>query len=280
MKFLSMLLLLVGAAKLVAAPLQYDVSAGYTRDDNITRAELERDIEQDSIVDLGASATLKLPLNNISYFSVGASLALNHYLEYSKLDNTRIGAQGSYYIRPTSGYTAIKYFASLGYEQRMYDSDLRESSATQFGLGLSKRITDRISMRLGYGKESIDADSDVFDADNKRLYLDTEYKLNNSNHCYLTLSKIDGDIVATTVPTTKIIQYSSAIVRDDAFLGLAPDRYAYKLSAKTTVIAIGDSMSVGAGQNIDASLTFYDASAYGGNDYSGMLLNLAYLLRF
>lgn len=280
MKIISSLLLLAWSTWLVAAPLQSDISAGLTIDNNITRAELDRDIEKDNILNLDAATAMRLPLTENSYFSVGASLALNQYLDFTKLSNTRLGVNSSYHIRPDPGYTSMKYFVQLGYELRMYDSDQREGSALQYGLGFSKRITDLIKLRAGYNKETIDADHVVFEADNKTLYVDAEYKLSASNRLYLTLSRLDGDIVATTVPTTKIIQYASAIVRDDAFLDLTPDRFAYKLSAKTNVIRLGDNYAIDSQQGVDASVIFYNASAYGDNDYSGMIINLSYLMRF
>jgi hypothetical protein len=280
MKNFSILLLLLWSALSVAAPLQFDVSAGFTLDDNITRAETGSDIEKDTVLNIDAATALRLPLNDISYFTVGGSLSENHYLDFSKLTNTRLGVNASYHIRPSPGYTAIRYFAQLAYELRIYESGLRDGSSIQFGLGLSKRLTDLITLRAGYHKEKINADHVVFDANNRTLYLDAEYKLNASNNVYLTLSNFDGDIVATAVPTAKIIQYASAIVRDDAFLDLTPDRFAYKLSAKTNTIRLGDNFAIDSRQSLDGSVIFYNASAYGGNDYSGTIFNLNYGMRF
>ncbi len=72
-KYFSVLLFSISSATLAATPIKTDVSAGYTYDDNITRAELDRDIETDSILNLDASAAYRLPLNDMSYFSLSGS---------------------------------------------------------------------------------------------------------------------------------------------------------------------------------------------------------------
>ncbi len=183
----------------------------------------------------------------------------------------------------------MRYFARLSYEERLYKSDQRDGSAIEVELGLGKRLTDLLAMRLGFIKQDISADSAVFDADNSRFYFDIDYKLSARNLLYLTIGYADGDIVSTTVPTEEIIRASSAIVRDDAFLDLAPPRFAYKLAAETTTLRLGDNFSIGSHQSIDISLLYYKSESdyYDqvslGNiniDYSGLIYNLNYLYRF
>ena len=64
--YLSFLAFLFSAATFAASPLQTDISAGYTYDDNVTRAELDRDIEKDSILNLDASARYKIQIGRAS----------------------------------------------------------------------------------------------------------------------------------------------------------------------------------------------------------------------
>jgi len=289
-KYCSILLLFIYAtAAYAAAPVKTDVSAGYTYDDNVTRAELDSDIEKDSILNVDASAAYKLPANNISYFSLKGTLEVNQYLDFTKLSNTRLGLHGSYHIRPSSGYTAIHYFARFAYVQRLYKSDQRDGSATEIELGLSKRLTDLLSMRVGFIKEDISADSVVFEADNNRLYFDIDYKTTAKNNVYATLGYMDGDVVSTARPTQDIINASSAIVRDDAFLDLTPARFAYKLAAETMLIRLGDNYTIASNQAIDASLLYYKSESDYYDpvglknitiEYTGLIANLNYLYRF
>jgi len=282
-KYFSLLLLPVffyTAALQAASPIKTDISAGYTYDDNVTRAELARDIEKDSILNVDASAAYKRVLNDKSFISIEGTLAVNQYLDFEKLSNTRLGISGRYNLRLSPGYTSARYFAKVGYQQRLYKSDQRDGSAIELELGLSKRLTDFVAMRLGFIIESISADEKTFDADNNRLYADFDFKLTAKNNAYVTLFYVDGDVVSTAVPTGEIIQASSSIVRDDAFLELTPSRFAYKLGAKTISLRVGNSYALSSKQGVDGSILYYDSSADGDNDYSGLIFNLNYLYRF
>lgn len=277
---LGAFLLLISYAAVAASAFNPNANVGIQLDDNITRAELDSDIEKDTIVTVDGSLSHFMEVNDISYVSFGGSLAFNKYLDFDKLDNTRIGVSAGYHIKPVASFSGTQYFVKFDYKKRMYDSAQREGDATRFSIGLSKRFTELLALNAGYIDEEIDSDHRVFDADNKKFYVDVEYLITHNNTLYVTLSYFDGEVVATTVPTSKIIGASTAIVRDDAFLNLAPNRFAYKLDATTTAIKIGDVFSIDRYQGIDASLFYYDSSAYAGNDYKGMILSLFYSYQF
>lgn len=276
--YLSFSAFLFPCATFAASPLKTDISAGYTYDDNVTRAENDNDIEVDNILSVDASARYNIPFNQKSYFSIKGTLELNKYLDFDKLSNNRLGIFGSYHIRPFSGYTASRFFASAGYERRLYNSDLRDGSATSLQLGLSKRLTDTVELFAGYIKEDIDANSIVFDADNDRLYLDLDFRLNQKNILYTSLGYLDGGLV-TTARSGLGITYKYWVV-DDAFTELTPLRWAYKQTGTATTIRLGNNYSFTAKQALDGSLLYYDSESDTGVKYSGMIINLNYLYRF
>lgn len=278
LRYLSLSVFLFSGATAAAAPLKTDVSAGFTYDDNVTRAQFDNDIEKDNIINLDASARYNIPVNDKSYFSLKGTLELYQYLDYSKLSNTRLGIHGSYHIRPFSGYTATSYFAMVAYERRLYSSDLRDGSATHLQLGLSKRLTDRVKLFAGYIKEKIDAESIVFDADNNRLYLDFDFRLNSKNTLYASLGYLDGDLVTTARSGIGIV-YDYWVI-DDAFTDLSPTRWAYKQTGNATTIRLGDSYAFDTKRALDGSVLFYDSESDSGGSYSGMIVNLNYLYRF
>lgn len=285
MKNFIRLLLLFSIATATAAktPVNGNVYAGFTMDDNVTRAEMDRDIESDNVLNVGVSGSVRFPFNEISYFALKGELDLYHYMDFSKLSNNRIGIHGSYHLRPEKGYTALQYFARIAYIERMYDSDQRNGNATELELGLSKKFTDQLSLRFGYIKEDIDSDESkgVFDADNNRFYLDLGLKLNDRNQLYGTLGLTDGDVVSTTIPNRAIIDASRPfIVRDDAFTDLTPARFAYRLNADTTTLRIGNVFSISSEQVVDASIFYYKSEAAFDNNYDGLILNAEYRLRF
>lgn len=272
------------ASAIAETPIQANLSASYTSDDNITRSTNYYEVS-DSILGLDASVSYQIPINISSFFSLKASMAINRYQDFDKLSNTRPGIQASYHIRPTSGYTATRYSLSLGYEKRMYDSEQREGSAIDIAMSAHKRVTDRISLRAGISKESVSANEKVFESDNTRLYLDANYKLTENNTLYLTFGSYEGDIASTSI-------YSKPpyAVRDDAFLDLSPARYTYSISVRMSSLTFGDSYAIGSNQAIDVSAYIYDASAtdylddsiygYSNGDYTGTIYNISYLYRF
>ena len=274
-------LLILSDVSHAATPFSSSINAGFIYDDNVTRAERNSDIESDSFLQLAASTATRIPLTEISYISLKGSLDFNRYRDFSKLSNTRLGVQGGYHIKPSSGYTAIEYLLLLGYERRFFSSDLRDGYATNIRLGIKKRLTDIMSMRLGYHRQAISADHEVFDADNQRVYLDLDFRLFDKHTFYTTLTYTDGDIVSTTVPWSGIIDASKGrIVRDDAFLDLTPPRFAYRLDARTAALKIGDSYAITSAQSLEGAVFYYNVQADGNNDYTGLIYSLKYFYRF
>ena len=278
--FIIILLCAYTGAVNSASPIRTDVSAGYTFDDNVTRAEFDNDIESDSIVSLGASAAYTIPVNDMSFFSLKGTLDVNRYLDFTKLSNTLIGIHGSYHLRPFTGYNATRFIGQLSYEERLFSSELREGSATRIRLGLSKRLTDLLSLRAGYIKEDIDANSVVFDADNNRFYLDLDYRLNERNNLYATIGYLDGNLV-TTARAGLGIDYEYWVV-DDAFEDLSPLRWAYRLSGSALTLRVGDNFTINSHSALDGSILYYDSEAdnYAGSKYTGFIYSISYLYRF
>jgi hypothetical protein len=168
----------------------------------------------------------------------------------------------------------------LTYEERLFGSNQREGSATRILPGMSKRITDLFSLRAGYIKEDIDANSIVFDADNNRFYLDLDYRLNQKNNIYATLEYLDGNLV-TTARGGLGIDYEYWLV-DDAFTDLSPLRWAYRLSGKALTLRTGDSFTINSQSALDGSILYYDSEAdnYAGSKYTGLIYSISYLYRF
>ncbi len=278
-KYFSILLLfLFSCATFAASPIQTDISAGYTYDDNVTRAEQDRDIEKDSILNLDASASYNIPFNEKSYFSLKGKLEINRYLDFDKLSNTRLGIHGSYNFRPFDGYTATRFFALATYERRFYGSDQRDGNATTLQLGLSKRLTDIVTVYAGYIKEKVDANHIVFEADNDRLYLDLDYRTSPRNTLYTTFGYLDGDLVTTARSGLGIV-YNYWVI-DDAFTDLTPTRWAYRQTGTATTIRLGNNFAFNSSQAIDVSVLYYKSESDSGGTYSGLITNLSYFYRF
>ena len=261
-------------------PVTADIYAGYSYDDNVTRAQYDNDIESDNIFKLGGSLGTAIPFNDISFLKLRGTLDHSQYDRWDKLSHTFIGLHGTFYLRPSTGYTATSYLLDLNYEERMYDSEQREGSAVRVRLGFDKNLTDVISIHAGYINEQIDAEHVVFDADNDRLYLDLEYRTGRNNVIYTTISYLDGNLV-TTARNGLGIQYDKWVV-DDAFRELDPTRWAYKLTGTALSLRLGDNYKLSHHSAIDVSALYYDSEAdnYTASTYSGMIYNASYTYLF
>lgn len=281
--FSVLLLFSFPAATLAATPLQTDVSAGFTYEDNVNRAFQDPYIKTDRILSVDGNLSYRLPVNNISYFSLKGTLEINHYSEFSRLSNNRVGVEASYHFRPFSGYSATSFKVLAGYQRRYYDSDQRDGSAINLELGLSKRLTDMLTLRAGYIREDIDAEESqgVFDAENNRLYIDLDLKAGQNNTVYATLGYFDGNLVSTA-PYVAGTVYDVWVI-DDAYLQLGNTPtpwWAYKFTGTANTYRLGDYYAIDSKQGIDGSLFYYDSESDSGTKYTGVIYNISYMYRF
>jgi len=262
-----------------ATTVDLTLSAAYINDNNITRAELNSDILKDSILNVTADAAYNLKLNNNSSINFNGLLSFNQYQDFDKLSNTRLGLGAKYIIQPDTAYTAPWYTASINIQDWEYDSDMRSGSFFQLSFNYGKRLTDRMELRAGLDIENRDAESVIFDTENKRLFVNLDLKLSDRNTLYTSLSYNDGDIVSSvlsTSPTTlKLASIPWEI--DDAF---PSTWWSYKLDANTYGLMLGDNYAINSNQSFDISLFYFNSSAYAGSDYSGLITELRYFYRF
>jgi hypothetical protein len=266
---------------IASSAIKTTLFVGLTSDDNITRAELDNDVEKDNILELGIFSTYKHVINSASHIFYSASAEHNQYQDFDELSQPKLGLSANYQIQPFQGYTAAWYSVSFAYQLLGYDNKNRNGSHVDVGFDFGKRLTDIISLRAGYHIEKTDANANppAFDTDNSRLYINMDYKLNNQNTFFSTLGMNDGDIVVTATPTLKIMNASHGNIIDDSEV-FGSNRFAYRLTATTTTFTLGDHFTISPNQAIDFSLLHYSSSAYGGNDYDGMILQLTYLHNF
>jgi len=279
-RYLASFLLLASASVTHAASV-YNItaSAGMMLDDNITRAQYSRDIYDDRAWFVGISGDTTLPLGERSKLQLTANFETWNYQD-SNLDHDILSLQADYILQSSRGFTAPWYSLYLLYGINNHDSDYREGSFSELGVTLGKRLTDRTSFRAGLGKQQNNTDKDNFSTDTTRAYANLDFKFGN-HVAYTTLAYSTGDIVATfgdPYPPS-LLAYGYNHTGDDAFPWLN-NPWAYKLDADTWSLRLGYVHALASNQSIDASIMQYSSSAYGGNDYDGMITTLAYLYRF
>ena len=296
------ILLLTATSSQAAQPLFIDLSAGLTLDNNITRASLNDDIEDDSIINLDASVSYQLPIDARSFYTLSGHVGINEHEDFDNLSNTLVGAELAYQRQFSSGYTAPWYLLSAGFNALEYDSRFRDARQWVVEAGLGKRLTDRVSLRSGLVWESTDADENTFDLDNRHIYFHFDYKLDHHNILYVSLGYTDGDITSVTGDTTprstktqapgnskaaQLPRYShhlpgeitTSLIRDDAFLSLSPNRFVYQLDATTWSLTLGDNYEIDHHQAIEGAMLYYRADTYA-DDYDGIIMQFSYIYRF
>ena len=279
---LALILLVFSTNALAANNISLNASAGITLDDNITRAKLNSDAIDDTILNLDFSVDYKLPLNDISKLMTRASLNFNQYQDISRWSFYDLALQLDYQIQPTPGYTSPWFFFAFTIGQLRYDSDQRDGDYHDISLGMVKRLSDIINFRFAVENRSIDADDStgIFDLDTTRIYLNFDYKLNRHNIIYTTLTRTDGDFITTVLYNSPIIASlgSTPWVKDDFFTSI--DWWSYKLDATTLSLLLGYNHAINSNQSIDASVMYYNTDAYADIDYDGIIMQFNYMYRF
>jgi hypothetical protein len=280
--YLVLILLTFNTACLATNNILFDGSAGIVLDDNITQAKNSADVKDDSILNFGLSAGYKIPFNDISKLLIHLSLDTSQYSDISRWSFYDLALKFDYQIQPGTGYTAPWYYISATLGQLAYDSNQRDGSYTRYGLGMVKRLSDTIDVRLGAENQSIDADENigVFDLDTVRIFLNLDYKFDASHISYITLAHTDGDYVTTVLNTSPIIASlgPALSVVDDIFSNGSWN--SYKTDASTLSLLLGHNYAINSLQSIDASILFHKTDAYQNIEYDGIILQLNYLHRF
>jgi hypothetical protein len=261
-----------------AATTNITVSAGLMLDDNITRAQYQRDIYDDRAVFAGLSSDYSLSISDHSRAQFTANVETWRYQE-SNLDHNLFSLQADYILQPVAGYTAPWYILSLTYGISGYDDEYRDANFNELGLVVAKRLTDATIMRFGISRQSSSADSEIFSLTSTRLYGNLDFKL-DQNTLYTTLAYNTGDITSTnTPPHPPSLSSVPWVDDDDAFPGLN-NTWTYKLDADTWSLRLGYVYAITGMQSFDASVLYYSSSAYGGNDYDGIISSITYFYRF
>lgn len=276
--------LLLASASVTHAASVYNItaSAGFMLDDNITRAEYSRDIYDDRAWFVGLTGDTAMPLGERSRLQFSANLETWQYQD-SNLGHEILSIQVDYILQPAAGFTAPWYSLYVLYGINASDSEDRNGNFNELGLTLGKRLTDRTSLRAGLALHQENADTENFSTDTTRAYANLDFKFGN-NTAYTTLAYSTGDIVATVGRQTTGDPYPASLsgydhTGDDAFPWL-DNPWAYKLDADTWSLRLGYVHALASNQSIDISVMQYSSSAYGGNDYDGMIIDLVYLYRF
>lgn len=279
---LSPVLLLVPFPVLAAQVSDLTLSAGITLDDNITRAEQDKDIQSDTILSGAARGTYRLPVNSISNLQFTGRFEHQEYRDYDRLSRNNFNLVARYNIQTQYRFTSPWYYIAVNIGMQDVDVDSRDANLLEWQLGMGKRLTDRIKFMASFVSQEHNADTDIFDTRSSRFSVNMDWRTHHNNLVYTTLGYTDGDVVVTTVYPypSNLDYYQVTHINDSAsFPGLV-NPWTYKLNATTRSLVIGDNYAIAGHQSLDISLLMYASDADYGFKYDGRIIQLNYFYQF
>lgn len=281
-------LALVLCASQASAALPDELGIELVYDDNLTRAQLGRDIKGDLALVVSASGGPRFQLTDHDSLSLKANLAGSKYRHYDGLDNISAGLALGYRHKFGLG-PYVPQFALTGSATRLeYDRSLRDGWLYAAEAEASKRVSDRLALRAFVRRERRESDdtpgrvvpfipANVFDLGSRSAGIGAEFAYDPRYLVSVGYTWHRGDIVSTTQRNLPIFLASSAIAADPVF---GDNTYAYTMQARTRVLSIGVSREVGRQASVSLGYEYRDSHADGGIDYSGNLFRASYFYGF
>ena len=274
------------------------VEAGYTWDDNLTRARDAADQLSDHIYSLNVSKGTIIPVTSHTRVVVTGFLNGEKLRTYTGLDRYSGGVQGEFQYR-TSGEFDAPTFGIFGRTSLDdYNSQLRTGYRYSLGVTARQSLTDRIDVFGALARNVRDARSDVFDAKDYAARFNLDYSLGRAGALYLGGEYRRGDTVSTGRQSQDNAAIAKVSVQDNAYG--SDQRFAYRFEARTVLTTLGYNRPLGPRDSIDfswrrarstptsgpnsAAAGIYGAAGSSGtastSSYTANQFSIVYLMRF
>jgi hypothetical protein len=236
-----------------AVPPQFDfrADAGFTYDNNVSRAVAAPNILADQSYNIDASAGGIFPVSAHTRAVVTVAGGAEQFRAYSGLSRIFGSGLGEFQYRSSGEFGApiFALFARVTGEQ--YESHLRDGHRYAAGISARKLVTDRISVfgAVAHGERS--TVSSVFTGRDNSLRFNVDYAVAARGTLYLTGEFHRGDTFSSGQPSLAAIDIAKVLAPDDAFrdAGLT----AYRFEAKTVLATVGYNLPLGHGDALDFS---------------------------
>jgi uncharacterized protein YhjY with autotransporter beta-barrel domain len=277
--------LLQGLEVRTGEPLDVQVDAGFTRDDNVTRAKAGPDKLSDGAYSVNISKTIQQELTEQSRIVLTGSLGGEKFHRYNGLSRVTGSVDAEYQYRNSSefGDPTLGVFAKLTGEA--YETSLRDGHRVSVGLSIRQPLTDRINLFGALAHNRREAQSAVFSTRDNSVRGNVDYALSNDETIYVGAEYRRGDIVSTGRPSLENASIAKVTVQDDAYAG--GQLFSYKLEGRTVLATIGYNLNFGANDSLDFSWRHVrstpglrPAFVTSPRNYKANQLSVVYLLRF
>ncbi len=274
----------VSSLTYAASEMAVNLDASVGISDNVTRAVVDADIENDIFASAGASLVYEAVSFDTGHIVLNLELSATEFDEFSGLSHVDGGGGANYTFSPWAGFGMPWFAIDVQYKVIEFDSLLRDSNLFVATTTLGKRIDDRTDMRTAFMYEDRDSDGQAFDTRNVSWFINFDFTLKKKMTLYTTFKYQDGDIFSSADPNNlntdlllSIINNSTAIEFDDVFNG----KLVYRLDGSTQFYTIGLNLARNLDSAFDISVRFLTAEAdEGGLEYEDLTIRLSYFHRF
>lgn len=264
---------------------EIQVDAGYTWDDNITRAKLNSDIRGDSVYTFNASQTRMFFLGGNTRLLLTGAAGGERFQTYNGLSNVNLSGEAALQYRGSAEFDAPTYGVFAKATALKHQSTLRDGYKYSVGLTASRPLTDRITVFGALSNNRRSANSAVFQTVDNAIRLNVDYSLKNSVTLYFSGEYREGDIVSTGLSSLENITLAKLLVQDDAYLG--GKFFSYRFGGSTVLATVGYNIGFGAKDSMDFSWRYVESTptlrpawATSPRSYTANQLSASYLMRF
>ena len=235
----------------IGEPLDLQLDAGYTWDDNVTRAKAGPDRMSDDSYSVNVSKTIENPLSAQSRLLWTGTLGGEKFHRFNGLSHVTASAQAEYQYRASSDFDEPTFgvfgkLAADGYETR-----LRDGYRLSAGVSVSQALTDRINVFGALTHNVRHASSSVFSTRDNSVRTNIDYALSDNQTLYFGAEYRRGDIVSTGRPSLENVTIAKVFVQDDAYRG--GQLFSYRFDGSTVLATVGYNRSLGSHDSIDFS---------------------------
>jgi hypothetical protein len=268
----------------VKTKFDFRTDAGYTFDNNVSRALASPDILSDQSLDVGVSAGGVFPVSAHTRTVVTLAGGAEQFHSYPGLSRVFGSGLGEFQYRSSGEFGAPTFalFARATGEQ--YESHLRDGRRYSAGVSARKFVTDRISVFGAVAHSERYAASSVFTGRDNSARFNIDYAASASGTLYLTGEFRRGDTFSSGHQSLASIDVSKEFAPDDAFRNAGS--IAYRFEAQTALTTLGYNLSLGNGAALDFSWQRVQSTSVDAPVYTGKLryvtdqVSINYLLRF
>ena len=225
--------------------------AGYSMDDNVTRAKSGPDKLSDDSYSVNVSKTVVNPLSEQSRLLLTGTLGGEKFHTFNGLSHALASGEAEYQYRESSDFDAPSFgvFGKLTGES--YETRLRDGYRLSAGISIRQALTDRINIFGALSRNWRNATSSVFSTRDNSLRANIDYALKDDQTLYFGAEYRRGDIVSTGRASLENVSIAKVFAQDDAYPG--GQFFSYRFGGSTLLTTLGYNLSLGNHDSVDFS---------------------------